>query len=398
VPDLEHSRRLSLVALLATSVGTGAVAGLVTASFIWLLDSGMQLLWDDLPGWVGVEPFDSWWLFAVPVAGGALVGVGHRVIGNYPEPIEEVIAIWRSGRQLEPAVAPKSAAPALVALVMGGPLGFEAALTGLIGGTAGWIGRRVHAVEQFVRRSWGPERVASMPRLVASFPYWLAAIAGFVTYRLLPFGHVDLGFRFSDFDGSVDATDAVAILAFAALVTVPASWAIAAVTRAEFATFHRRSPVLIGMAGAVLFALLAVGNDVVLFSGQQGIQLLPDPGTSTAGLLYLSVAKWLALVIALYAGWRGGPIFPMYTSVAAFGVVAADVIDVSPDLIMIGGIAAVSVVFVRGRLPLAFLLSLYPVPLSYALVIAIGCVGGRAALLVARPLKALPRPVEDHPG
>ena len=41
-------------------------------------------------------------------------------------------------------------------------------------------------------------------------------------------------------------------------------------------------------------------------------------------------------------------------------------------------------------LPLAFILTLYPVPLSYAAVILIGCAGAAVALAVARAVHVLP--------
>ena len=180
----------------------------------------------------------------------------------------------------------------------------------------------------------------------------------------------------------------LAVFGFAALVVVPAAWAISVVSRAESATLFRRSPILAGMAGGLLFALLAVPNEFVLFSGQQGIQQLP--GLGGWSLLYITVAKWVALVVALLAGWRGGPVFPTFTAIAAFGVLMSGPIQVSPDLLMIAGITAISVVFVKGKLVLAFVLCLYPVPLSYAAVILVGCLGAATALAIARSLGALP--------
>lgn len=391
----DRTRPGSVAALLVTALGLGAFVGLVTACFIWLLEQGTALVWTDLPDAVGVAPYDSWWLFAVPIVGGALVGIGQRVLGSYPEPIDAAMETWREGGQLEPVAAPKTAVNSLIALVMGGPVGFEAALIGVIGGTASWISRPIGTVRQLVREAWGADRVESVPRAVRQLPSWLAALSGLLTYHWLPFGSIDLGFRFQQFDGTIGVADGLAVFALAAAVVVPAAWAISVVMRAEHATFARRSPVLIGMAGGVVFACMAVGNDLVLFSGQQGIQLLPDE--STGALVYIAIAKWLALVVALVAGWRGGPIFPTYTAVAAIGVLVDQVVGVGPDLMMIAAIAAVSVVFLKGNIPLAALLTLYPVPLSYAGVILVGCVGGAVGLAVGRSFHALPSPSEAPP-
>lgn len=379
---------MSLVVLLVTAIGAGAFAGFVAGGFIWLVEQGTHFLWTYLPGEIGVEPFESWWLFLVPVAGGAVVGICQIVVGNYPRPLEEAIATWKSGGHLEPEVAPKTAVNSLVALTAGGPVGFEAALTGLIGGTATWVGRRITIVEEFVRQAWSPSRVDNLSRTVHHLPYWLAAIAGLFVYHWLPFGSVNLGFRFTDFDGGLSIGGGLAACAFGAVVVVPVAWAVTVVDRAESATFFRRSPILVGMAGGLVFALIAVPNEFVLFSGQEGIQLLP--GEDVGDLAYLTIAKWAALVVAMLAGWRGGPIFPTYTSVAALALIADEVVDVGPDLMMVGGIAATSVVFLKGNIPMALILTLYPVQLSYASVILIGCVGGAVGLAVARSLGALP--------
>ncbi len=155
----------------------------------------------------------------------------------------------------------------------------------------------------------------------------------------------------------------------------------------------RRSPILVAMAAGLVFSTMALGSHFVLFSGQQGIQELVHLGT--AELLYLTVAKWLALIIAFAAGWRGGPIFPLYFAVSALAVVSNEVIGINPDLVMIAGIVAVSVVFLKGNVPAAFVLSLYVVPLSFSGVILVGAIGAAAALAIAGSLGGLPAPPAD---
>lgn len=171
---------------------------------------------------------------------------------------------------------------------------------------------------------------------------------------------------------------------------MPVAWALSVVRRAEEATFFRRSPVFIGMAGGALFATLALGNEFVLFSGQEAIGNLDQFGVGEQ--LYLTVAKWLALVLALFAGWRGGPIFPMFLAVASLAHALDGLIDVPPAALTAAGLAAVSAVFARGAVVVAFVLTLYVVPLGFAGVILLGCVAGAVALTIARSLGALPAP------
>jgi H+/Cl- antiporter ClcA len=180
---------------------------------------------------------------------------------------------------------------------------------------------------------------------------------------------------------------------FAAAIAVPVSWAIELASRAATTTYYRRSPVLAGVIGGLLFAVLALGNEYVLFSGQQGIQQLDTQ--SNAELLYLTIAKWVALCLAFLTGWRGGPIFPIFLSVAALGQVFDGFLDVPADIVVVAGLAGVSAAVFKGRIVAAFVLTLYVAPLSYAVVILIGAVGATIALTLVRSIGGLP-PVDDE--
>ncbi len=380
----------SVAALLVTAVVSGALAGLLTACFIWLVESGIHFIWGTVPTALGLQPTRSWWLFAIPIAAGLLVGLGQRLLGNYPTPLGEVIAAWRAGERIDPKTLPATAFNSLAALLGGGPVGFEAALTGLVGGSASWVGDRIASVGHLVRQAWGAERIDALPRVVRTVPYWLAAISGMLTYRNLPFGEINFGFRYDDFTGTVGLVEVLAIFVFGFCVCIPTAWMAFGVVRAEHSRRYRRSPELFGMAGGALVALLALGNEHVLFSGQESIEHLAE--VSTAGLLYLTAAKWLALVVALLAGWRGGPIFPLYLVVAALATASDRAVGIGPDLLVVGGVAAVSLVFVRGNVAAAFVLSLYVAPFSYTGVILIGALGAAVALALGGALGWLPRP------
>jgi hypothetical protein len=67
----------STAALVGVAIAGGALAALITASFIWLYESGLDLVWNTVPERVGVDPYSSWWPFAILIGGGALVGLGQ---------------------------------------------------------------------------------------------------------------------------------------------------------------------------------------------------------------------------------------------------------------------------------------------------------------------------------
>lgn len=384
----------SILALLATAIVGGGLAGFIGASFMWAIDELIELIWVDLADALGVEdPFGSWFLFAVPVLGGVLMGLGQRFLGNYPEPIGVVIARWRAGGEVDPRTVPRAAVNSFTAIVMGGPVGFEAALTSLLGGVATLVGRWIRSTRGLVRRAWGAELDEDAPRVVQTLPYWIAALSGVLVWRWLPFGGIGVDFRFGADTDQLRLLDVVVALLFAAAIAVPVAWALAVASKAETATLYRRAPELAGAVGGLLVAVLALGNQYVLFTGQQGIQQLGDQ--STAELLYLTVAKWVAMVLVFFSGWRGGPIFPIFLSVAALGQALDGFLDVPVDILVVAGLAGVSATVLSGRIVAAFVLTLYVAPPSYAAVILIGAVGATVALTLARSANALPAPPDD---
>jgi len=132
-----------------------------------------------------VDPYSSWWPFAILIGGGVLVGLGQRLLGNYPESIETVVDKWKNHERVEPRTIPAGMVNSLLVLVAGGPVGFEAGLAGLLGGSATWIGDRIQAVRRVVRRAFGVDDDQSLPVALRQLPYWLAAVAGLITYRSL---------------------------------------------------------------------------------------------------------------------------------------------------------------------------------------------------------------------
>ncbi len=363
-----------------TAIVTGAVAGLAAGVFIWLVEEGIALVWHDLPDALDVDPFDSWFLLAVPAAGGLLVGIGQRVLGNYPESIGHVVTKWRTGERVDPEAAPKSFVNSLVALVAGGPVGFEAALTGILGGSATWISDNLGAARVPVRKAWGAEQIDELPPAVRQVPVLLAAVSGLFAYRWLPFGGLDLGFRLRPGDGNIEIGDGLITFAFAALLVVPIVVAFRMVVVAEEARFFQRAPVLVGVAGGLVVALLAWPTELVLFSGQEGLNGLDE--LSRLDLGYLVVAKWLALTLVLFAGWRGGPIFPLWLSASAAGALVADLTGAPTQMLAAAGMTAVGVVFLKGKVLPAIVLTLYAVPFAFAGAMLIGALGAAVGFLL----------------
>ena len=382
------SLRIAVIALTG-----GAFAGLVSAAFIWIVEEGVHLMWVELPDRLDLDPYDSWWMFAVPIVGGVIVGLGQKFIGNLPLPIAEVVSLFRSGSGVEPNLVPGAFFLAVVALIFGGSVGFEAALSCIIGGFATGIARQLGPREADARSAWGLGHTADVPERVRSAAGWLAALAGIFTFIWLPFGDIDLSGRLGRFDGVPDVGDGLLVVVFAVLAATPVAWAFNAVVMAEHATLYRINPILIGAAGGLVLGILASAHPLVFFSGQQGINELGD--LSAGDLAYVTVAKWGALAIMLLAGWRGGPIFPLWLSVASLAVLVLDPFGVPVGVATVAGVTIVSAVFLRGRVLPAVVLTLYAVRASYAGVMLLAAAGVALGLLIAGALGALPRTADD---
>jgi len=311
-------------------------------------------------------------------------------------PITEVVDRFRHGDGVEPSLVPGAFAIAVAALVAGGALGFEAALSCIVGGLATGIARRLGNGGEQVRAAWGLGASSPIPDRLRTVAGWVAALSGVFTFVWLPFGRIDLGFRLDDAAAARDPANGLLLVLYGLVAAVPLAWSFAVIVRAEHAALHERRPVLVGALGGLVLAALGSVDALVLFSGQEGIASLGDLSTGT--LIYVAVAKWAALAVLMLAGWRGGPIFPLWLSAAAVAVLVLEPLGVPPEIAIVGGIAAVSTVFLRGRILPAVVLSLYAVPASYAGAMLLAAAGAAMAVLVAGELGWMPRRPSGRPG
>jgi H+/Cl- antiporter ClcA len=143
----------------------------------------------------------------------------------------------------------------------------------------------------------------------------------------------------------------VADVAWCALVAVVAGVVAAGARRAAVEGSHRVTKVppvallcgagaVVGLVAVLFRAITDAPTSLVLFSGEDA--LAPLIAETSAGVLVaVVVAKGLAYVISLTAGFRGGPTFPAIALGVAVGVLASLVLpglDLTPAVI--AGLAA----------------------------------------------------------
>ena len=136
----------------ALAVGVGALLGVLTKTVIEFFNGLIAVLWTRLPDQLGVEPSSFLYLAAVLGVGGALVGLGQRYLGYHPRPLEEVQADVKRGLGVDPRTIPRTLGNSIASLGFGAPLGPEAALVAVVGGTFYWAERHM---EDLALRTYG---------------------------------------------------------------------------------------------------------------------------------------------------------------------------------------------------------------------------------------------------
>ena len=355
-------------------VGLGALVGLpagfVAALFLGVVHELERWLWTDLPDALG-ESSPPWYLvIGLPVVGAAIVVAvrrwlpgdggasplaGHapaaRPLAHLPGIVIAALATLAFGAVLGPE-APVIAVGALVALAVTsfarlgereravlGTAGSFSAISALFGGP---IVGGVMLVEGGV--GLGAALIATL------LPGFVAAAVGYLIFvGFGDWGGLNApGLTLPDlpaYDGThlLDLIAAVAVGVVAALAIAAVKWsatrlAAAGARRLGMASFLLAGGLAVGLI-AQLADILGADSQDVLFSGQTAIPSVIAE-TSTGIVLLLLVAKALAYVVSLAAGFRGGPIFPAVF--IGIGIATLPVVwfDVSPTLAVAVGAAA----------------------------------------------------------
>jgi H+/Cl- antiporter ClcA len=358
--------------LVLTGAVIGIPAALVAAGFLALVHELEDVLWHDLPEWLGSSSgTPQWYVIVLLPLAGALVVLAARTLlpgdgGHDP----------REGLGMSPtpiAHAPGIVLAALGTLAFGAVLGPEAPLIAL-GSVVGLalarlhdFGDREHRVlatagsYSAISALFGGPLVASMLMLEAGL-----AMGAALTPILVP-GLVAAGVGYVVFIG-VDQWAGIGASALSVpglptyegthvldLLLAPALGIVAALVVVVVRQLAERTavdggrrlgmPVLL-LAGGLAVGLLALAADglgadpqEVLFSGQAAMPSLVLEG-SAGVVLVLLVAKGLAYAVSLGSGFRGGPVFPAIFLGTAVAELTVLWLDRSPTFAVAVGAAA----------------------------------------------------------
>jgi H+/Cl- antiporter ClcA len=366
-PDVSP-RRLLVLAIPAIVVGIAAA--LVLWALDWVADQLEGLLWDTLPGALGVDP-SGWWIVLVLTVTGFAVGLGLRYLPGHGGPDSATTELVDAPLPLR--VLPGLAIVTVLGLAGGVSLGPEnpiiaintalvvALLARLLPAIPARIGMLL-AASATIGALFGTPVAAALvfTGIVAAVKegggsLWdklflpvAAAGAGAITMHLLgapplafslpPVGPPNGGYLLL---GALVACGAV-VIGLAALAAFPV------VYRAMHALRH---PVLIATVGGLVLGVLGlIGGPITMFKGLDQIgELLQEADDYDAGGLAAIVGiKALALLVSACALFRGGRVFPATFIGVALGLFASALIPAIPvGLAVASGVLGIVLVVTR---------------------------------------------------
>jgi H+/Cl- antiporter ClcA len=421
-----YLRTLVLAALIGVPVAFAAVL------FQTALHDVIDLVWDEIPDWLGQSEPAGWYVVLVPALAGLIVAGLVRLPGHGGHPPLEGIGV----DPVAPIELVSILPAALASLALGLVLGPEAPLIALGLGLPPLILRLIGthgANEQLLVLAGAFAAIAALfggPLIAALLLLELMAMSGAVEARqigraLLP-GFLAAGTGALIFTGvagweglhqenlalpALPAYDTVRIVDLGWSVVLALAVALVLVTarRLAFVIPPRAAlrPTAALVLGGLAVGLLALvfreladrPIDLVLFSGQSALPALVAEGAGGV-LLLVVLAKGLAYSISLGAGFRGGPVFPAVALGTALAVAAADLLPGLEDTPAIAaGIAAATAVVLRAPFSAALLAALL-IGESATDVAPIGVLAAVVGTLVAwavpdpgeRPAEAAPEP------
>ena len=393
----------------------GLAAGTVVWLFLKAVSLGTLVLWDLLPGKIGL-PF-------LPVIicglGGLAIGKLHQRFGDYPDELGTVIGKIRREKHYDYHPMGVMLVCALLPLIFGGSVGPEAGLTGLVAALCYWVGDNVKAAREnaamyseigaavtlgslFYSPLFGifavEEETQSrnlyevrIPWLTKLLYYGLAAGAGFLAIYF--WNHLT-GSSVEGFPAFSEAVIHGADYAMA-LVYIPAGFAAFLLFRlSEKGTgllAEKIPPVWREVICGVVIGLAAILLPMVLFSGEEEIRKFTEGfgGYAAGFLIIVGLVKILLTAFCIKFGFKGGHFFPLIFACICIGFGAAMLVFPNPadHMVFAAGVVTGAALGAQIRKPFAvamLMLLCFPARLLLWMFVAAAVSGKAAALLMKK--------------
>ena len=350
-----HPRARTMLLLSLPAVAIGIASSLILIVVMKIASALQNLLWQRLPGTLGIAQDSPLWIIGVLTLTGIAVGWGIRFSQGHagPDPACEPLI----GAPVPPSALPGLIVALILGLAGGVSLGPEhpimtvnIALAVAIGarllprvnrmewtilasaGTIGALfGTPVAAALIFSQTLNGSSEVPLWDRLFAPL---MAAAAGALTTGLFFHPHFSLPIAHY---GQMEMTDILSGAIVAAIAIAAGMVAVWCLPRLHSMMHQMKNPVLVlGIGGFILGILGVIGGPVSLFKGLDEMQqMVANQAFSTSDYFLLAVIKLAALVVAAASGFRGGRIFPAVFVGVALGLMLHEHVPAVPAAITV---------------------------------------------------------------
>lgn len=350
-----HPRARTMLLLSLPAVAIGIASSLILMVVMKIASVLQNLLWQRLPGTLGIAQDSPLWIIGVLTLTGIAVGLVIRFSQGHagPDPACEPLI----GAPVPPSALPGLIVALILGLAGGVSLGPEhpimtvnIALAVAIGarllprvnrmewtilasaGTIGALfGTPVAAALIFSQTLNGSSEVPLWDRLFAPL---MAAAAGALTTGLFFHPHFSLPIAHY---GQMEMTDILSGAIVAAIAIAAGMVAVWCLPRLHAMMHQMKNPVLVlGIGGFILGILGVIGGPVSLFKGLDEMQqMVANQAFSTSDYFLLAVIKLAALVVAAASGFRGGRIFPAVFVGVALGLMLHEHVPAVPAAITV---------------------------------------------------------------
>ena len=350
-----HPRARTMLLLSLPAVAIGIASSLILIVVMKIASVLQNLLWQRLPGTLGIAQDSPLWIIGVLTLTGIAVGLVIRFSQGHagPDPACEPLI----GAPVPPSALPGLIVALILGLAGGVSLGPEhpimtvnIALAVAIGarllprvnrmewtilasaGTSGALfGTPVAAALIFSQTLNGSSEVPLWDRLFAPL---MAAAAGALTTGLFFHPHFSLPIAHY---GQMEMTDILSGAIVAAIAIAAGMVAVWCLPRLHAMMHQMKNPVLVlGIGGFILGILGVIGGPVSLFKGLDEMQqMVANQAFSTSDYFLLAVIKLAALVVAAASGFRGGRIFPAVFVGVALGLMLHEHVPAVPAAITV---------------------------------------------------------------
>ncbi|HAH0864778.1 TPA: ion channel protein [Escherichia coli] len=350
-----HPRARTMLLLSLPAVAIGIASSLILIVVMKIASVLQNLLWQRLPGTLGIAQDSPLWIIGVLTLTGIAVGLVIRFSQGHagPDPACEPLI----GAPVPPSALPGLIVALILGLAGGVSLGPEhpimtvnIALAVAIGarllprvnrmewtilasaGTIGALfGTPVAAALIFSQTLNGSSEVPLWDRLFAPL---MAAAAGALTTGLFFHPHFSLPIAHY---GQMEMTDILSGAIVATIAIAAGMVAVWCLPRLHAMMHQMKNPVLVlGIGGFILGILGVIGGPVSLFKGLDEMQqMVANQAFSTSDYFLLAVIKLAALVVAAASGFRGGRIFPAVFVGVALGLMLHEHVPAVPAAITV---------------------------------------------------------------